>query len=134
MVVSVTAFSFLSIFLFSQRKNSFLKSSSLKTRHTACVISRGVLAAPSSVLLWSFSSMLSKNHILSKEVMNVVHQMKMKNQIHCLMRSGWLFPKKTTPDYMAITFYNRKIGFQDFLCPLSNTSESRMSRNYKTCL
>ena len=85
---------FSSFFLFSQRKNSFLKRSSLKTGCTSRVISRGVLAAPTSVLLWSFS-MLSKNHIPSKALMNAVYQMRMKN--HCLMRSGSLFPKKPLP-------------------------------------
>ena len=39
--------------------------------------------------------MLSKNHMPSKAVMNVVHQMRMKN--HCLMRSGSLFAKKPLP-------------------------------------
>ena len=61
---------FVSFFLFSQRKNSFLKSSSLKTGYTSRVISRGVLAAR------LFSSMMSKNQILSKPVMNVVHQIR----------------------------------------------------------
>ena len=88
---------FFSLFLFPQRKNSFLKSSWQKTGCTSRIISREVLVASTSVLLWSFSSMLSKNHILSKPVMNVVHQMRMKNEIHCLKRSGWLFPSRPLP-------------------------------------
>ena len=55
--------------------------------------------------------------------MKIVHHMRMKNQIHYLMRSSWLFPTKPLP------FYNKKIDFQDFLCPLPHTSESRMSRD-----
>ena len=110
---------FFSIFLFSQKKNSFLKSSSLKTGCTTCVISRGVLAAPISVLLWSFSSMLSKNHILSKEVMNVEHQMSMKNQIYCLMRSDWLFPTKPLPITWSL-FLQQKNWFSGFSLSSNN--------------
>ena len=118
---------FVSFFLFSQRKNSFLKSSSLKTGYTSRVISRGVLAAR------LFSSMMSKNQILSKPVMNVVHQMRMKNQIHFLVRSGWLFLTKPLLIKWS-SLSELKTYFQGFVCPLPHTSESRMSRNYENCL
>ena len=112
-VVSATVF-FFSFFLFSQRKNSLLKSSSLKIGCTSRVISKRVLAAPTSVLLWYFSSMLSKNHILSKPVMNVVHQMRMKNQIHCLKRSGWLFPSRPLPITWSSLSTKEKLIFRIF--------------------
>ena len=83
---------FFSLFLFPQRKNSFLKSSWQKTGCTSRIISREVLVAPTSVLLWSFSSMLSKNHILSKPVMNVVHQMRMKIKFIILWEVAGCFP------------------------------------------
>ena len=105
---------FFSLFLFPQRKNSFLKSSWQKTGCTSRIISREVLVAPTSVLLWSFSSMLSKNHILSKPVMNVVHQMRMKNQIHCLMRSGWLFPSRPLPITWSSLSTTEKLIFRIF--------------------
>ena len=101
-------------FLFLQRKNSFIKSSSLKTGCTSRVISRGVLASPTSVLFWSFSSMLSENYILSKPVMNVVHQMRMKNQINYLMRSGWLFPTKPLPITWLSLSTTEKLIFRIF--------------------
>ena len=107
-------FFFLNFFLFSQRKNSLLKSSSLKIGCTSRVISKRVLAAPTSVLLWYFSSMLSKNHILSKPVMNVVHQIRMKNEIHCLMRSGWLFPIKPLPITWSWLSTKEKLIFRIF--------------------
>ena len=105
---------FFSLFLFPQRKNSFLKSSWQKTGCTSRIISREVLVAPTSVLLWSFSSMLSKNHILSKPVMNVVHQMRMKNQIHCLKRSGWLFPSRPLPITWSSLSTTEKLIFRIF--------------------